>query len=263
MSAKITKIGVASSVAKSSGFDNFVGFAYALEHNFELYQAYLTIEQLHDVVMLKKLVTLGAKHELQLIYHAPFDWDDPKFSVDNWSALAKCKTPHPKIVISHYSGAGSEEQLHSSIQGIGGLGLLPSIEVCFDICGVTAEQCLSSVKKALVRYAGSLPVSLTIDPPRFFAKGLRFATTPRQALDAMLRFCVDLKIPVLWHLIDFVGDPADRARWQPIGQGDLHISLESLLKSYPNLINIGVVFEYEDYVNPLLSRKFLFTNVKK
>ncbi len=259
-------IGVANSISANFQFDPIDTIDFARQGDFEIIQVYLNDALLGNQEVLKQL--LKAQENFQQVYfHAEGMLNRAFFESDYYRKLCRFleQVAEPKYII-HFDEHAHIDEMIDLVEKLNKGGRQIYVENYFQRRG--KEDAEKNIKKfqALFTLTNSLGHTIypVLDIPRLFHRDLEFSQA--ESLEwcyKLLNFFGNRRIPILLHLIDASDDGHDRLSFAALGEG--YIPYDDIFgfiaKTAPLIA--GVIFEFEDKINPLQSRKFIGAKMKK
>ncbi len=256
-------IGVANSISQNFQFDPLDTIEFAKQSNFEMLQIFLNQTLLAQSDVLKS-VTAQQDQFQQIFYHAEGKFNTDFFTSEYKKQLYRflATTKSPQYII-HFDENENIDKLIRIIEALDKEAPALYLENYFSRPGkINAEK---NLKKYLALFTLSSNFGNAIHPvldiPRIFHKNLEF--TSEESLEwcyQIINFFGNRRIPLLLHLIDATSSEQGRSNFTAIGQGYIpYDKIFAFIEKNRPLIS-GIVLEFEDKINPLISRTYIYNS---
>ena len=254
-------VGVANSISQNFQFDPLDTIEFARQGNFEMLQIFLNKALLAQSDVLKSVIA-QQDHFQQIFYHAEGKLNTDFFNSDYKKQLYRflATTKSPQYII-HFDEHENIDQLIHMIEALDKEAPAIFLENYFLQSGkINAEK---NLKKYLALFTLSSNFGNAIYPvldiPRIFHKNLEF--TSEEGLEwcyQIINFFGNRRIPLLLHLIDATSSEQGRSNFTAVGQGYIpYDKIFAFIEKTRPLIS-GIVLEFEDKINPLTSRTYIY-----
>lgn len=260
-------ISVSSAVAAEQNFDAIVAVTYAVEHDFQGFQAYLNSVVIQDAELRRQIRTRCQQAGIRLIAHAPgtLNWATVSDDAINAAACDLLASEDAVRVVHHYDETLTIDESLACIEYLHRHGITTCLENYFLRGAATAETCFQRYLELLraAKDAG-FPCIPVFDIPRLYYEKVNLVQKASALIASACETFRALNTPVILHLIDVADVSQARNCWRPIGQGI--IPYASIFEQFrrEQIPIVMTVLEFEDAINPIASqdffRKYLIIN---
>lgn len=254
------KLAVASSVARDSGFDNLDALSYALANGFDGFQAFMTAQMINSAELREKVRTICEYHNLVLVAHAPATLSRNNVLQDSANAAARSlfSSDDKALVVHHYDETRPAKEALECLRYLQDFGITTCLENYFILGAKTSEKCFSDYLY-LITNATALGINIlpVLDIPRIYDSKVDLSDKAFELMKEAFKVFSSLKTPIILHLIDVTSVSQERSSWCPIGSGIIpYAEIFKQLQEY-NISVYMTILEYEDKINPVMSKQFL------
>lgn len=252
--------GVANSISANFKFDPLDTIKFASQGEFPLLQIYLNQELLNNQSVLKKISRQKDDFK-QVFFHAEGYLNEEFYeSPYRQDLISYLETIEDSNFIIHFDERSNIDTMIKLVDKLGKEKPALYLENYFMAEGKEAAE--KNLKKYMALFTLATNFGNTIYPvidiPRIFHNntGLSIA----EALEwcyQMLNFFSLRNIPIYLHLIDASDPEQTRGHFVSLGQGYIPYAelFQFIKKTRPKIK--GVIFEFEDKMNPLSSRDYI------
>jgi hypothetical protein len=249
--------GVANSISANFQYDPADTIHFAQQGNFEILQVYLNEALLNNAGSLK--TALEPKVKFKDVYYHAEGFLNQEFSGSDYRKklyrlLERANTPQ---YIIHFDERENIDKLIRLVDALSQESPKIFIENYFIAEGKSAAE--KNLKKFLALFTLSTSfgskVYPVLDIPRLFHQKCQFSEA--EGLEwcyQILNFFGNRNIPLLLHIVDYTAPPQSHTDFTTVGKGYIpYQKIFDFIRKTRPLIS-GIVFEFEDKINPLLSR---------
>jgi hypothetical protein len=256
----VYKLAVASSVSRDSGFDNLDALSYAIENGFEGFQAFMNTQMINSAELREEIRTTCEANNLVLVAHAPATLRRNNVLQDSAHTAARSlfSSDTKALVVQHYDETVPVEEALECLCYLQDLGITTCLENYFIIGAKTSEKCFHDYLQ-LITNATMLGINIipVLDIARIYDSKVGLSDKAFTLMDEAFRIFSLMTTPIILHLIDVNSTSQVRSSWCPIGSGIIPFSeIFSQLQQHKISVYMTVL-EYEDKINPVMSRQFL------
>jgi sugar phosphate isomerase/epimerase len=256
----VHKLAVASSVSRDNGFDNLDALSYAIENGFGGFQAFMNDQMVNSAKLREEVRALCDSHNLVLVAHAPATLSRNNVLQDPANAAARSlfSSDNKALVVHHYDETIPVEEALECLRYLQDLGITTCLENYFIIGAKTGEKCFNDYLH-LITNATMLGIDIipVFDIPRIYHDKVNLSDKAFDLINGAFNVFSSLNTPIILHLIDVNSVSQVKSSWCPIGSGIIPYSeIFSLLREYKISVYVTIL-EYEDKINPVMSRQFL------
>jgi len=256
----VYKLAVASSVSRDSGFDNLDALSYAIKNGFEGFQAFMNAQMINSVELREKIRTICEENNLILVAHAPATLRRNNILQDsaNIAARSLFSSDNKALIVQHYDETIPLKEALECLRHLQDLAITTCLENYFIMGAETSEKCFYDYLQ-LITDATTLGINLipVLDIPRIYDDKVNLSDKAFTLMNEAFRIFSLMTTPIILHLIDVNSTSQVISSWCPIGTGIIPYSeIFSQLQHYKIPVYMTIL-EYEDKINPIMSRPFL------
>ncbi len=256
----MSMLAVASSVSKDRGFDNLDALSYAVENKFEGFQAFMNAQMINSADLREKVRTVCEDNNLVLVAHAPATLNKKDVLGNSTNAVARSLFSSDKkaLVVHHYDETIPAKEALECLRYLQDLGITTCLENYFIIGAETSEKCFNDYLQ-LIANAATLGIDIipVLDIPRIYHERVDLSAKAFTLTNEAFNVFSLLNTPIILHLIDVNSASQVKSSWCPIGSGIIPYSEIFRQLQYYNISVYMTILEYEDKINPIMSRQIL------
>ncbi|GAB4335793.1 MAG: hypothetical protein Kow0037_16230 [Calditrichia bacterium] len=256
-------VGVANSVSANFEYDPIDALKYAHLSEFDLFQLFVTPEMISDDGWFLRAKEYSQKNAIRRLYLHGSGYFSPEL-VKSGYFLNLCQINEDlggAGIVLHFDEDESLDTMLKAARLVAEKTVPVYLENYFKAPGSSAaEKNLRKYQAVFTLLPNQAEAMLrpVLDIPRFFHQNLAFQ--PAESLNwcfQMINFFNNRRLPLLLHLLDCHSAAQERNSFCALGSGQIpYRELFQFIRKTAPAIE-GIIFEFEDKINPLKSREFL------
>jgi sugar phosphate isomerase/epimerase len=253
-------LAVASSVSSDRGFDNLDALSYAMENGFEGFQAFMNAQMINSAELRGEVRTICEDNNLVLVAHAPATLSRNNVLGNSANAAARSlfNSDNKALVVHHYDETTPVEEALECLRYLQDLGITTCLENYFVIGAETSEKCFNDYLHLITKSAMlGIDIMPVLDIPRIYHDRINLSDKAFALINEAFNVFSLLNTPIILHLIDVNSASQVKNSWCPIGSGIIPYSEIFRQLQYYKISVYVTILEYEDKINPVVSRQFL------